>query len=82
MGHMWVPPALGQGLSRAPEKTHASVLLGTDPGTRGPITLCRQHSAHAGDPGQGGCSPVPSRAFGWVPAPTVRVWNSFQREHE
>lgn len=63
MGHMWVLPELGQGLSRAPEKTHASTLLGTDPAPNARLP-CRQHGAHAGGPGQGGCSPVPSRAFG------------------
>lgn len=79
---MWVSPTPRQGLSRVPEKTHASTLLSTDPGTpraHYPLQAARRPCRW---PGAGGYSPVPSKAFGWVPAPTVRVWNSFQREHE
>lgn len=54
---------------------------------RGPLDLWRTppHLPAPGGPGaqaplRGG-SPVPSSASGWVPARTVRVWKSFQREH-
>lgn len=51
------------------------------PGSPGDVWPCIQPLTMPGRHRHGDGLPVPSSAFGWAPAWTVKVWNSFQRAH-